>query len=418
MIQSEKNKLIGDQRRLTAVKRKSQICKSFKFKVLRSSLTSSQKEQLKMYFVESKWIYNYLLSHQDGLFDIGTKYKELVNITHLDKDRNVVNVTISHVTSSIKQELIQTICNEIKGLSVLKKKGHNVGKLKFKSEINSINLKQYGNTHTIRGSRFKIQGIKQPIRVSGLKQISKYKNIDFANAKLLYDGYDYYITLTCYIDNEPEQNKEYKNDIIGLDFGVKTTITTSNGDKVTVLVRESDTLKKLQCKLARQEKGSKSWYKTRSLIRKQYTHLNNKKNDFANKIVHKLLTENKIIVMQNEQIAEWQQTDVMSEKVQHSVLGRIKSRLMQSNRVFVLDKWYPTTKYCSNCGSEYDIPLEERTYVCPTCGYKEDRDIHAAKNMIYFYQQYKDTVGTTDTSKPVKLRFTKNLLRSRKQQSL
>ena len=78
MIQTEKNKLIGDQRRLTAAKRKSQVCKSFKFKVLRSSLTSSQKEQLKMYFAESKWIYNYLLSHQDGLFDIGTKYKELV----------------------------------------------------------------------------------------------------------------------------------------------------------------------------------------------------------------------------------------------------------------------------------------------------------------------------------------------------
>ena len=34
-----------------------------------------------MYFVESKWIYNYLLPHQDGLFDIKTKYKELVNIT-------------------------------------------------------------------------------------------------------------------------------------------------------------------------------------------------------------------------------------------------------------------------------------------------------------------------------------------------
>jgi len=417
MIQSEKNKLIGDKRRLTAVKRKSQICKTFKFKVLRSSLTSLQKEQLKMQFVEAKWIYNYLLSHQDGLFEIKTKYKELSNITRLDKDKNEVNVTISYVGSSIKQELIQSICNEIKGLSVLKKKGHNVGKLKFKSEINSINLKQYGNTHSIRGSRFKIQGIKQPILVSGLKQISKYQNIEFANAKLLYDGYDYHIVLTCYIDKEPEQNIEYKNDIIGLDFGVQTTINTSNGDKVTVLVRESDTLKKLQCKLARQQKRSNSWYKTRSLIRKQYTHLNNKKNDFANKIVHKLLTENKITVMQNEQIRKWK-TDTMAEKVHHSVLGRIKSKLMQSNRVVVLDKWYPTTKYCYNCGSEYDIKLEERTYVCPICGYKEDRDIHAAKNMIYFYQQYKDTVGTTDTSKPVKLKFDKNLLRSWKQQSL
>ena len=417
MIQSDKNKLIGYKRRLTMVRRKNQICKSFKFKVLRSSLTSLQKEQLKMQFVEAKWIYNYLLSHQDGLFEIKTKYKELTNITRLDKDRNEINVTIKYVGSSIKQELIQLICNEIKGLSVLKKKGHAVGKLKFKSEINSINLKQYGNTHSIRGSRFKIQGIKQPIRVSGLKQISKYQNIEFANAKLLYDGYDYYIALTCYIDKEPEQDIEYTNDITGLDFGVKTNITTSNGDKVTVLVRESDTLKKLQRKLARQKEQSNSWYKTRSLIRKQYTHLNNKKNDFANKIVHRLLTENKIIVMQDEQLPKWK-TDMMAEKVQHSVLGRIKSKLMQSNRVVVLDKLYPTTKYCSNCGSKYDITLDERTYVCPTCGYKEDRDIHAAKNMIYFYQQYKDALGTTDTSKPVKLKFDKNLLRSRKQQRL
>ena len=72
----------------------------------------------------------------------------------------------------------------------------------------------------------------------------------------------------------------------------------------------------------------------------------------------------------------------------------------------------------SNTVSSDTKPTVERTYVCPTCGYKEDRDIHAAKNMIYFYQQYKDTVGTTDTSKLVKVKFNKNLLRSRKQQSL
>ena len=66
-----------------------------------------------MYFVEAKWIYNYLLSQQNVF---KTTYKDLVNITRLDKDKNEVNVTISHVTSSIKQELIQSICNEIKGL--------------------------------------------------------------------------------------------------------------------------------------------------------------------------------------------------------------------------------------------------------------------------------------------------------------
>ena len=74
----ERNKLIGDNGRKTRLKRAKQICKTFKFKIDQDNLNLSQKETLKMMFVEAKWIYNYLLSHQDGLFDIGTKYKELV----------------------------------------------------------------------------------------------------------------------------------------------------------------------------------------------------------------------------------------------------------------------------------------------------------------------------------------------------
>ena len=130
MIQTAKNKLIGDKRRLTAAKRKYQVCKSFKFKVFRSSLTSSQKEQLKMYFVESKWIYNYLLSQEDIYsFD----YKNINSITHKDKNKNDIPVNITYIKSSVKQELISQIVNQIKGLSTLKKKGYKVGKLKFKS---------------------------------------------------------------------------------------------------------------------------------------------------------------------------------------------------------------------------------------------------------------------------------------------
>ena len=79
--------------------------------------------------------------------------------------------------SSVKQELISQIINQIKGLSVRKKKGYKVGKLKFKSEFNSIKLKQYNVTHSLRGNKFKIQGIKDLIRVRGIEQLKKYKNI-------------------------------------------------------------------------------------------------------------------------------------------------------------------------------------------------------------------------------------------------
>ena len=410
MDKSTKNKAISQSIRETRNKRKSQVCKCFKFKIDKSNLSKEQLTQIKMQFVEAKWIYNYLLSNQDNLFDVNTKYKELVNITHKDKNKQDIETTIKYVGSSVKQSIIQDIINQIKGLHSLKKKGHKVGSLKYKSEYNSINLKQYGNTHTIRGNKFKIQGIKKLIRVRGLKQLSKYKNIDYCNAKLYYDGIDYYIILTCYIDKE-NTTKQYKNDVIGIDMGVSTTLTLSDGTKYNVSVGESEKLKRLQAKLSRQKKGSNNRNKTIKKIRKEYIHISNKKNDILNKIVHSILNGNKVIVIQDEQIAKWMQDGLSGAKIQHSILGRVKSKLIMSDRTVVLDKWFPTTKYCNKCNTKVELGLNDRTFECPICKEKEDRDIHAAKNMVYFYHLYNklDRSGTDQTSIkwPVKISYKK-----------
>ena len=47
------------------------------------------------------------------------------------------------------------------------------------------------------------------------------------------------------------------------------------------------------------------------------------------------------------------------------------------------------------------LEMNDRIYECPVCKRKEDRDIHAANNMIYFYQQIKDRPGTDQTLKLV-----------------
>ena len=414
MDRLEKNKQIAQTMKETYTKRKSQDCKCFKFKIDKSNLSKEQANQLKMQFVEAKWIYNYLIS-QDDIYSFD--YKNLSKITHKDKNRNDIETSIQYIGSSVKQAIIQDIINQIKGLSVLKKKGHKVGKLKFKSEYNSINLKQYNNTHSIRGNKFKIQGIKKLIRVRGLDQLSKYDNIDYANAKLLYDGIDYYIILTCFIDKE---EKQYKNDIVGIDMGVSTSLTLSNGTKYDISIGESEKLKRLQVKLSKQKKGSNNRYKTIKKIRKEYIHINNKKNDISNKIVHSILNDNKIIVIQDEQISEWRQDGMSGSKIQHSILGRIKSKLVNNDRTIILDKWFPTTKYCRHCRSKVELELKDRIFECPKCKTKEDRDIHAANNMIYFYLIYNklDRSGTDQTSikGPVKIAYNKFVSKLAKQE--
>ena len=411
----ERNKLIGDNGRKTRLKRAKQICKTFKFKIDWDNLNLNQKETLKMMFVEAKWIYNYLLSQEDIYsFD----YKNINSITHKDKNKNDIPVNITYIKSSVKQELISQIVNQIKGLSTLKKKGYKVGKLKFKSEFNSIKLKQYNVTHYLKGNKFKIQGIKTPIRVMGLHQLKQYSNIDYTTANLLYDGINYFISLTCFIDKD-KIVKEKHNNIVGIDMGVSNTLTLSNGEKYDISIEESERIKKLQAKLARQIKGSNNRYKTIKKLRKEYNHINNKKNDITNKLVRYLLDNYDTIVIQDEQIAEWKEDGLSGSKIQHSILGRIKNKLVSSNQVVVLDKWFPTSKFCSNCGHKNDnLTLKDREFVCPNCGNKEDRDIHAANNMIYFYLKYYNAPGT-DVSMPVKrVKFSKQILKQESTTSL
>ena len=404
----ERNKLIGENGKRTREKRKTQDCKTFRFKIDWNRLNEHQKEYLKMMFVEAKWIYNYIISQEDIK---SIDYKSLSTIIRKDKDKNDIITQIQYLGSSIKQELIAQVLNQIKGLSVLKKKGHKVGKLRYKSEINSIKLKQYNVTHYLKGhNKIKIQGIHDPLPLLGMNQLRKYKdNIDYTTANLVYDGINYYVYLTCFIDKDNTVYKR-KNSIIGIDLGIKDTVTCSDGTKFNISIGESEKLKKLQRKLEGQIKGSNNRYKTIKKIRKEYIHITNKKNDVTNKVVHNLLSIADIIVMQDEQIESWRQTTNSTDKIQHSILGRIKSKLSYSDRVVILDKWFPTTKYCSNCGNMLSLELNERIYECPVCKKKEDRDIHAANNMVYFYLQIKDRPGTDQTLKLVSYNSYKELV--------
>ena len=413
MNQLEKNKVISDAIKATRLKRKYQTCKVFKFKIDKSSLNKEQKESIKMFFIESKRVYNYILGSKLDIYSI--TYKNLKKISYLDKDKNIIPYSIQYIGSSVIDDIITIIKDSIKGLSVSKKNGNKIGGLRFKSECNSIRLRQYNVTHSIRGNKIKIQGIKKPIRVNGLKQLEKYDNIDFTVANLLYDGYDYFISLTCFINKE---NKIKNKNIIGIDLGCESTITTSDGEKMKITIEESERLKGLQARLATQTKRSNNWYKTVSKIRKEYNKINNKKEDIANKMVNKL-SSNETIIMQDDQIDEWHKNKYLSKTIQHSVIGRIKSKLQKKDNVIILDQWFPTSKYCFECGNKTNLTLSDRIYKCSKCGSELDRDIHAAKNMIDFYIKIK-SAGTVDVKPGRKIIYSqyKNLFEQEAQLSL
>ena len=177
--------------------------------------------------------------------------------------------------------------------------------MQFKSELNCIPLKQYGNSYVFKSAdKVRISGISGKIRVRTGGQLD---NVDeLANAGLIHRPDGYYLKVTCYINKDSLPLETTNGKEIGLDFGIKTNITTSEGEKLDVSVEESERLKKLQAKLENQKKGSNRRYKTIKQIRRQYLKLTNKKKDKANKIVH-ILKQYDTIVIQDEQISEWHQ---------------------------------------------------------------------------------------------------------------
>ena len=381
-----KNKIIE-----TRLKRQTQKCRVFELKINKRKMNKEQYKNINFLFVQCKWLYNYLLSlSEEELFKFDTKTKIIYSI---DKNGNKIQRELT-IPSQIKQTVYGTLCNNIKSLSQLKKKNKKIGRLKFKSNYNSIDLKQYGISHKIMPSnRIRITGMGV-FKVHGLEQIKS--DFELANAKLIKKPSGYYLNITTYENLKLQQvNNLPTNKLdVGLDFGIKTNITTSDEEKFDVYIEEPERLKNLQRKLARQIKNSNNYKRTQHKIQIEYEKMSNKKKNEVNQLTSYLCTKYSHVYIQDEMIKAWHRR--FGRIVQHSYMGQLKAKLKGQNNVTVIDKSYPTTKLCYNCGQLHkDITLSDREFICPSCGFKEDRDIKAAKTVM-FIGQCKNNYSVTE----------------------
>ena len=382
-MKSEKAQKQSNTLAETNARRKTQRCFVRKLKIQESKLNEVQKEHLFMLFIEAKRIQNEALQSGD-LFN----YKASKTVVYRNKDFEEVPYELKYISSQMKQSVVKQIQDNVKGLSTKKKKGQKVGKIKFIKECKSIDLKQQHTTYRFRGkNRIKIQSFPGSIKVHGLSQIfNKDGSLKYEvqNQKLLNKPDGYYLQITCF-----EYLKDVKDDFVpgtkvGLDMGIQTNITLSNGSKINAYTQETERLKRLQRKLSKQEKGSKRSLKTIQNIRKEHQKMNNQKDDTQNKIVHSIL-QHEEVYMQDENLTEWKIK--FGKQIHHSVLGRVKQKLIKHPRVHVLDKLQPSTQLCTACGTLNKHTPKERTYSC-SCGYTKDRDIHQAQNMIELFNVY------------------------------
>ena len=369
----------------THARRATQVCRVFELKV---SVRHNPKDvftKLAQCFKEAKWVVNDMLSLSNkgedaSLFDY--KYTEHKNVIHYDKDKNPITDTIS-LPSVLHRATVAQKRTDIVNLAKAKKKGIKVGALKFKSEVNCLPIIT-GYTQILDGCRITIPGFRR-LRVHGINQLQQFEKFEIADAKLVRKASGYYVKISVMLPKE-RRNPTHKN--VGLDFGIKDSITTSYGDKYKCDVRETDYLKFLSRKLNKRdirkgEKKSRRYCRCMRQLKREYEKLVAKKKDMANKIYHKLTTDYDVIYFQDEQIKGWQK-GLFGKSVQSSCLGALKQRLVTleaSGRSFKISKWEPTTKLCPVCGTINHPTLADRIYKC-SCGYTMDRDTHSARVVL------------------------------------
>lgn len=355
-----------------------------------NKLSHTQREALKRVFLEAKWLWNECIASGDPF-----SYRPRKNVLVKTKNGAMDEREYRTLGSQMKQSLVKTIRSNIKALATLKKQGRKVGAVRFTGEVKSLELPQPETTYRIRGQKAKIQNIPGRVRVRGVRQLEGWEQ---AKAVLTSEADGWHLHVTCYMDKEKYRKKReakrlapVKDTIIGLDMGVKTAITCSDGTEYDVMVEETDRLKREQRKLNRKKKGSNNRRRNRIRIRRAYTKQRNRLDDAANKIAAELL-RNETIFMQGEQVGVWQRR--YGRKIQHSILGRVKSRLFRhTGQVVALSKWEPTTQLCPICGEKTRIPLRQRIYKCADCGYTAPRDAKAAQTMVWLGQsKYSDKI--------------------------
>jgi putative transposase len=277
----------------------------------------------------------------------------------------------------MKQSLIRRTIDNIKGLARLQANGHTIGRLNYKSEVNSIPLKQYGNTYKILNDNYlKIQGISQHLRVNGLAQIPA--GSELANATLIQRHGDYFVAITTYQAREHITTAPAKT--VGIDFGIKTQLTLSDGIAIQYAIPISTKLRRLHQKLSRCQFRSQNWYKTLRKLEKAYVKVTNIKNDVKNKLVHYLHTNYGVVCFQDENVKSWQR--LWGRKILSTGIGGIICTLeAKVHTPIQVDRFFPSTKTCSRCGNIREIGLDERIYVCPVCGLVMDRDHNSSVNI-------------------------------------
>jgi len=198
---------------------------------------------------------------------------------------------------------------------------------------------------------------------------------------------------------QTSQKDEY--DVVGVDLGIKTLATVSDGtkhDNPKLLRTKLRKLKRLGRAVSRKIKGSQNRKKAVGHLARLYYRISNIRKDVLHKITTILAKTKRVVGIEDLNVAGMMKNRCLSQAIADLGLGEWRRQLEYKGKwysclVIPVDRFFPSSKTCSACGLINDnLTLAVREWTCE-CGVRHDRDENAAKNLEIVAASLSETVN-------------------------
>ena len=174
----------------------------------------------------------------------------------------------------------------------------------------------------------------------------------------------------------------------GIDVGLESFLTTSDGDKVhnPRHFRESEKqLRKAQRILSRRDQGSVRYQQQKEIVAKLHEHIANQRRDFHYKTAHRLFSQCEEVAVENLTIRNMVQNRHLAKSISDAGWGTFQlipqSKAAKAGKQLTKVDPKDTSQKCSGCDTIAKKSLFVRIHDCPNCGLQLDRDHNAAINI-------------------------------------
>ncbi|MEN9611867.1 MAG: hypothetical protein RLZZ628_2681 [Bacteroidota bacterium] len=185
--------------------------------------------------------------------------------------------------------------------------------------------------------------------------------------------------------------------IIGVDLGIKTLATLSDGRTVANLRPYRQQKRKLRLAQRqaskkyipgkRNQNQSKNYQKAQAKVAKIHYKIANLRKDALHQVTTKLAQNHSEVVIEDLNLKGMSRNHKLASAILDGGFYEFRRQLTYKcewygSKLTVVDRFYPSSKTCSGCQKvKKELSLKERTYCCEHCGLEIDRDLNAAINL-------------------------------------